>query len=717
MRTATAIKKSRIQVLVLCILLQPPLAEAAPVPSTRTPSISIIAPAALLKNPVTSSSIFDSRELLRRAFPKSSVRLNDTAAEVRIELPSLPPETVHTQMIGTRSSRHKLAYPAHDYTWHSRTEAGGTTLTLASPSFQGVSFGLYGLLQEKLGFRFIHPRQTIIPRYDRWPLAAEFRWRAVPRFQKKGFHIHTLHPIELTEQLHNPDYPGALTDVKEYIDWLVRNQQNVFQFFLLRDVHRSRWTEHAKAITAYAHSRGVLVGVEVSLSMLQQNAFQLIKLLRPSSYRKQADAGLSWLMQADWDFVTVDFSMGEYLPDLGGSLRGLRNHVLDVIREQYDRQPMVATHVISDCGERAHALREDHSGILIHTVMCYSIEEPSAPVYGNKNQRHMLQQAERSVRQRETWYWPESAYWVAFDNPVPLSLMPYLEARFTDITAMERIGAEGHLTFTSGWEWGYWLIDWSIARWSWQYEENGRLVRDNPLTRLRELFPDKRSQTLWKRAVDLQKEYLKEKELMPFFSAADPSAELPVPFDRPFAPRLPFKLGWLLEEATEGDVREIASGPVSQVYEYSRRMHDIVKGLAPHPGRERENPIAAELIDALEVTALRAEHRALILRALIASRSGGNWGDADALLAEAAGVRGKALEIVRRQERRYRYPSELIASKRKDFTAYHFGYLYPVTELHFWTREEEQVRQKRFDAFFMNIWNFRRVVGIESLMW
>jgi hypothetical protein len=316
-----------LSILFLFILLQPSLAAAVAESSPQTTSISIITASPLLKNPITSSSILDSLELLRMAFPLSSVRLNDPASEVIIELPSLRDEGDHAQHIDAHISHHQLAYPAHDYTWHSRTEAGRTILTLASPSYQGVSFGLYGLLQEKLGFRFIHPRQSIVPCYDRWPLAPEFRWKAVPRFQKKGFHIHTLHPVELTEQLHNRDYPGAINDVKEYIDWLVRNQQNVFQFCLLRDVDRTGWIAHAGEIAQYAHSRGVLIGIEVSLAMLQQKAFQLVKLLRPWPYKWQADTSLAWLMQVPWDFVTVDFTMGEYLPDLGRLMPGLRDHV------------------------------------------------------------------------------------------------------------------------------------------------------------------------------------------------------------------------------------------------------------------------------------------------------------------------------------------------------------------------------------------------------
>jgi len=120
-------------------------------------------------------------------------------------------------------------------------------------------------------------------------------------------------------------------------------------------------------------------------------------------------------------------------------------------------------------GESEDNAFDSKTGLLLHSVMCYSVSEPKAPVYGNVNQRFVLERAKQENSRRETWYWPESAYWVAFDNSVPLFLLPYLDARWGDMETMERIGVANHLTFSSGWEWGYWLIDWSIARWSWRY--------------------------------------------------------------------------------------------------------------------------------------------------------------------------------------------------------------------------------------------------------
>ncbi|NOY38875.1 MAG: hypothetical protein GXO95_01155, partial [Nitrospirae bacterium] len=136
-----------------------------------------------------------------------------------------------------------------------------------------------------------------------------------------------------------------------------------------------------------------------------------------------------------WDFVTVDFTMGEYLPDLATVMPETKKYMVKQITEKYGTKLMFTTHVISKetkipSAEKAQEKRKTEqtgkTGILIHTVMFYSIDEPVAPVYGNKNQRFMLRKAIEENRRQEVWYWPESAYWVTFDNSVPLFLLPYL---------------------------------------------------------------------------------------------------------------------------------------------------------------------------------------------------------------------------------------------------------------------------------------------------
>ncbi|KAA0892318.1 hypothetical protein ET418_07965 [Oryzomonas rubra] len=687
--------------------------------SSRPFTIAISVPPSLLDRPTARLAIDDSSALLSRAFPSASIGRAPGGADVVIRLPEVP---------APGAPAHAPSPADSSYRWRSTRRRGVTTLKLTASTPEGVACGLYALLQEKLAIRFIHPRETLYPSYRSWPLKPVFTFEGSPRFSNRGFHLHTLHPIELTEPLLNPALPGGFDAVREYIDWLARNGQNTMQFFLLRGIDRTVWIGHAARIVEYAHRRGVRCGVEISLAMLQQQAFQSLVLLRPyPSYTSQVDATLAWLFRVPWDFVTLEPTMGEYLPVLSRLLPGVQRHMEREVVRRYGSRLMFATHVIaSDSGAKVRRPLEPTSGILIHTVMCYSVSEPHAPVYGNVNQCFMLDAARDEARRRETWYWPESSYWVGFDSPVPLLLLPYLDSRWSDMDQMARLGVAGHLTFTSGWEWGYWLMDWSIARWSWRFSDDGCPQGNGPLTPLDDLLPDQRLHGLWSEALRLQNRYLKERGLMRYLAALAPFSELPHPFDRPFQPDPGFRYSWLLNAAPRGEAAAVLTGPVADMEAYDVAMSALAERIDARlahfeaaQGDRFRAPlhVARELNIGLRVTALRARHRALTLRALVAKRpeEGEAPNRSEALLARAAMVRGEALTLVARQEQGYRYPLERIARRTTNLTAYSFGYLYPVSRLFYWEREEEQVRHRRFDAFFMNLWDFRRTLGLGSV--
>jgi hypothetical protein len=693
-------------------------------------AISIDASERLCSSPVAFLAIADAAELLRRSFPRAVVAHNARACQVRIILPDI--EANRDQCVPGPSVRPYLctAVPDASYRWQSKRHRGAITLKLETVTPEGVAAGLYGLLQERLGFRFHHPREGLVPSREDWPLPERFSLAGSPRFEKCGFHLHTLHPVELTEQLHDPSLPHAFEDVKTYIDWLARNGQNTFQFFLLRDVDRKTWPAHARRIVEYAHRRGIRCGIEISLSMIQQQAFQAITLLRPyPSYRRQVDDTLAWLFQTHWDYVSLDVTMGEHLPFLDKQLPDVQMHIEQQVEKRYGARLLYATHVICpQDGAKVRRPKLPNSGIMIHTVMCYSASESKAPVYGNQNLRFMLEAATEESRRRETWYWPESSYWVGFDSSVPLLLYPYLDARWSDMETMARLGVSGHLTFSSGWEWGYWLIDWSIARWAWQLKDNGRERATAPLSRLAELIDDRELQRLMGEALRLQNLYLKDRELLRFMSALTPFSELPQPFDKPFQPEPGFRYGWLLNEATTAEATQVLARPLADLDQYAVHMGAVVYLLGKriellHGAgliSDRQMMLLDELERGLRVTALRASHRALTLRALLAKRgeySGYSYHAraSETLLAKAHLVRMQARELVQLQEGIYRYPLERIARRRSSMTAYPFGYLYPVSVLFFWEREEQQVRHERFDALFMNLWDMRRTLGLGSL--
>ena len=691
-------------------------------------TVSILAPASLLSHTVAKRAVDDSLELVSRSFPRAKVSLNDRHARISLRLPEIAAGTSPEKTGEASAILISQPFPDQSYRWSSRRSATGTALLLSAATPEAVAAGLYGLLQEQLGIRFIHPRQTIIPLHRHWPLKANSTFSGRPRFRHQGFHLHTLHPTELTEQLHNPTHPAAFEDVAAYLDWLARNGQNTFQFFLLRGIDRTAWLPHARRIVAYAHSRGIRCGIEISLAMVQQQAFQAITLLRPfPSYRRQVEATLAWLFQIPWDIITLESMMGEHLPLMSRLLPDTQRHLEELVTGHYQRRLLYATHVIRrNDAEKVRRPLHPASGILIHTVMCYSASETKAPVYGNLNQRFMLEAAKAESGKRETWYWPESSYWVGFDSPVPLLLLPYLDSRWHDINTMSEIGVQGHLTFSSGWEWGYWLVDWSIARWSWSHRENGRQRATSPLSRIAYLFPDPAMTKLWQQALSLQNRFLKDRELLRFMASATPFAELPAPFDLPFQPVPDISYRQLLRTTDDAQIAKFLKGPVTDLELYAAGMTTVTVGLTSRLRQLRTADrmmagtavLAEELITGLEVTALRAHHRALVLQALTAKHrdSLGGRQAFERFISSARSVRQQALLLVKQREAHYRYPVELLAARRSSLSAYPFGYLYPAATLFFWEREEEQARHERFDPFFMNLWDIPKTLGLGSLI-
>jgi hypothetical protein len=666
----------------------------------------------LIESTAVSITLQDVKQLLEEGMKGYSVTFNRPAAEININLEILPYKDIST----ARSFPSSIFYPVHFYKWKSEPSPEGSALTLASPSEMGIVFGLYGLLQEKLGYKFYHPKDTYVPNLGRWTLPASFTFEAEPLFEKRGFHLHTMHPMELTEQLHSDMDGTAVYDIKEYVDWLVRNGQNVMQFWLLRTADRENWTEYAKSYIRYAKDRGVLTGAVISLSTLQQKAFQTVNLLKPyRSYTSQIDENLDWLLQVPFDFISIDFTMGEYLPDLSVILPETKKYLIQTIKKRYGVNVMENTHVI----KRKHTDSPECSGKIIHSVMFYSISEESAPVYGNKNQQFMFDMMQSEKINRETWYWPESSYWVTFDTSIPLFLLPYLQSRHDDIEHISAEGIDGHVTFTSGWEWGYWMIDHSIARWSWHFRTDGIIHKSSPLQAVEELF-DRETAKLFSDALDLQQKYLKDQKLISLLSAKTPFEELPWPFNKSFQPTgdyslikasLPF-VGRKHREMIEADA-ELLDCFHNALMDIACRMKSSVKNTG-----DIRDKLRKEIIISMEITALRAKHRHYTL--LAGAYRNHRLSDSskyylDTLLNNAEQTRLQAMTMVKEMERGYRYPVSLTARRMQSHTSYDFGYLYPVSDLFFWKREEQQVAGTRFDAFYMNIWSFWDTLGLDGL--
>jgi hypothetical protein len=685
-------------------------------------SISINFAVSLIDTSITKIAIEDVQQLLSKAC-QCEVNFNRPNAAIQINLPSIDQQTASAPTIfSTAATFPYRHYPNHDYTWKQEQTEGKYILHLTTTSWQGVSFGLYGLLQEKLGFKFYHPRETVIPNLTTWPLTGDFIWQAKPFFDKKGFHLHTQHPLELTEQLHDGTIPNALEDIKQYIDWLARNGQNYFEFCLLENMDRKVWINHARNITNYVHQRGLIAAVDLSLHMIQQKTFQLY--VSPINKKKQIEKNLAWLNEANWDVINMEFSTAEFISGNVKKKEELRQFIIRWIRDNSKMKLMGRQHVVRHENESKKGKKvfewdsaaialDRERGVLSHTVMFYDMTEENAPVYENKNQRHTYDFLLREHAKRETWYYPESAYWITFDVSVPMLLLPYLSARLADIDTCAKHKIPGHITFSSGWEWGYWMIDWSIARWSWQHTNNEVAEKRRADRYVHELLPDKQ-QELFTAQLNLQQQYLKDSSLMQWMTAMTITDEISIKaVANEFHPRPKTSYKYIRNKATLDQLNEISTTYLPRLDSFSIKSMRITYTMQSLHVDSANH--VQEIIDGCRVTALRAAHRAAILRYVIAYRKaklGHKKNEELNHLVIAKNIREDAQKTVLYREQFYRYPAELIARKRWEHTAYHFGYLFPVSELHFWNREEQQAKRNQYRPLFMNIWNIGRIVGL-----
>lgn len=700
-------------------------------------SISIVTNDDNLNNSVSGLTIRDCVALLAKACD-CDVRINNPNAQIILQLPEIIADSAsEVSRFAQNVSYPVLKYPNHDYTWVSQRIGDQILVQLQTPSYQGISCGLYGLLQEQLWFSFYHAKEIHVPPLRYWPLTETFYWRAQARFDKKGFHIHTMHPLELTEALLDVDSKTGKEEIKRYIDWLARNQQNYFEFNVLNTIDTARWGAYMQEVVEYAKSRGILMGIEVSLNMKQQKAYQLYKGLNLVGGKKrryqQIERSLEAICgKANWDVINMEMSGTEFSSGNVKKREALQVFVNQLVTNKYNAKLMGRQHVVQSASMRAgkqstelketpsaEAIKLDQQrGVLIHTVMFYSLFDRRAPVYENENFGHLLNLLKKEVTKRETWYHPESAYWINFDNSVPMLLLPYLTARLDDIERLDSAGVKGHVTFSSGWEWGYWLIDWSVARWSWQHEINGAIQPNTPTQYIGDLFKRERVVRLFTEILDLQQSYLKEKELIRYMCPTGVSDELPEPFHMEFQPRPEQTFHWWRYKATYDQVEEFKRKVIRPLQEFAQKSDDLIQKLV---NEERQitdthlRPLFAELIRALKVTSLRARHRSHTLAYLISKREvqwtkgdkAGNVGELD----KARQIRQEALQLVQLQEYAYRYSVDLIARERKGHTSYGFGYLFTVSNLHFWIREEEQYRNDNFSPFYRSVWNVPTILG------
>ncbi|MFL5321120.1 MAG: hypothetical protein ACJ790_15780, partial [Myxococcaceae bacterium] len=346
----------------------------------------------------------------------------------------------------------------------------------------GAQYGLTHVL-EAYGFRFLNPYRPHVPEKLNLISEAGLNEDHAPEMTLRGIGPHTLHPIEAYFDIWEPGEEN-LKGARTILDWVVKNRGNYLQFAGLDNIQRdpaaaAAWADHVKQILDEAHARGMKIGINVELfgASNLQKAFDLIDTADdPPDVQAQIESRMKVLLDLPFDVVNLSF--GEFssitperfiarVNDVYAACQKLRPgvelsatvHVGKNTTVTYDGKTFIYYFLVKYV--------DPHIIPWVHSVMFYNLFEDTGGAYeSNDFNEHKDYLQERIRANQRVAYFPESAYWVAFDNCVPSYLPLYVRSRWLDLHELKKAGTPlaEYVEFSSGWEWGYWQQDVAALR-------------------------------------------------------------------------------------------------------------------------------------------------------------------------------------------------------------------------------------------------------------
>lgn len=573
---------------------------------------------------------------------------------------------VHIEFTHKESQKNTVEIACHN---------GRIFLDTESVAHEKVSTIYHGLF--KLGFLFPHPRWQISPT-EKQALSQcgrTFEWR--PAFKYRGFHLHTLHPNEWVTGFLEGNRAIALDTVR----WHARNRQNVLQLTLLRPKFQKQ-LQFLQEPFALAKGLGISRGVSNGAALQQQNHWAFIPLLNAVSGvgdESKLRKSLNMINQKlDFDFYSMEFGTSEFTAvNYDRALSWMK--LTDKVAKEQGKMLFGKIHVSTNQHHATygnfnflvrHAPKE--IGLFPHTVMFYGLYDEKVPMYGNENFSHLLKFIKEEKSSRNIWYFPETSYWIGMDVDVPLLLTDYLKVRATDMEGLHQEGIEGHVNFSTGHEAGYWLFDWNLTL-------NTDLDQKfDPMSGLKLLNEEPGT---WSKILEFQTNHFKKNQVIASISATNLQDEI--------AP------GHKIHE------RNILKSLENSSLLLEGDIHKLENALSELPSI---NGIRnQELKTMISVTHLRLKHALAVRKAMRFPKKSKERMDQ---LNKAVELRLQALHLMNTvKENHSRYPEAKLWERSDNLTSYNFNYLWTAGNLHFWKREEEQVRKANYNPFFMNIYN------------
>ena len=586
---------------------------------------------------------------------------------------------------------------------------GGRRVVLRGGSPLSSQWAVYDLLMT-LGVRYFHPEHTWYPPEAKWP--ESLSKIEGPSFMRRSMSAHRTHPIELSA----PNDPGELDMEgyqKRWIDWNVKLRQSAV----------NGWDSEFAG--TYAYERGFPRMASFRLLNTQQGGERVLDPDDPRSEEEQIAAAIEEEFQPvegvpDVSELHFQFNPSEFTEaDDEDTVRRL-TFIADYIEAEH---PGVSIYTINhgthgeptpNYGVRFYDLPQfapGAIGVKVHTLMFYDLERP-APVYGNEDFSYLLDWTLEQHPHRRILHYPESSWWLTFDLPVPLYLAPVtLEARRHDIDLLQdylsealddETGIYGHHLFTSGQEWGYWLIDYCTAWMAWDTSiTHTDCIADFTGT----LAGGDRIASVLQEVEERQVTDMRDPEIIRYLVGSDDETEVALDVGIDFHPLPPGPARVL--DYTDEAVAGLRSSSLDALRAIAADYHewaDAVEETLPKQS-EWQAPWAWEIHDGLRIFALRAEHSlavyetALSLRDALAASDMAAVSEAATGLEVARDITERAKTIVRAREAEYRYPDELTIvgdepgepGAIQNATIYPYRYLSRTHRMFYWERPNDQL--------------------------
>jgi len=570
----------------------------------------------------------------------------------------------------------------------------------------GAQYGLAHVM-EALGVRFYAPGSTLVPAAGTWPEAAaavtlpDSQWE--PDIAERGVQLHTLHPIE---GLYAFWVPGEdhREQARVIADWYVKQRADLLQWVALEDILldpdvEAAWREHTAALLEIVHTRGLRAGVGIQLfgSGNLQRAFDLLDGRLDEAQQRDAMVERLTLLLSDTPFDHVTLSFGEFSGEEPDAFIAAIDLFGEVLQELAPGTTMSSVVHVGNYPD----LYVDYMGQTmiyyllaqfadpaivpwVHSVMYYNLFEDAGGAYlHDEFDAHRELLLSRLQGGQDVGYFPETAYWVAFDNPVPTYMPLYMLSRFIDLSEIRASADAGgfgmlqrHVLFSSGYEWGYWQNDYAGLRMSYSIPEDfGETVEQM-------LAPLPGGDVLAQAVIAVaqaQHAALIEARGAAYLAGRDALidvGELGGVVSQPDRPSFAEIIAMAPEERAA-----LADGPLAALEQLAMATEDALAQVQAVPA----GPWRDEIVDGIEIDALRTRFALAVFGAAMAA---GEGQDPDRLRAEADVLLDQARTVVARRHGALWSPiGGVLTEPAPNPTFYPYGYLEKADTLCYWERE------------------------------